>query len=316
MAEFQVYNSTYFMQTYKITISGELGSGKSSLSKLLCEKADFKILSVGAIQRELAVQHGMSTLEFNKYMETHPEIDIECDNKVVEYGLSEANLILDSRMAWHFVPHAFKIHLLVNMHIAAERIFNDDIRKNEQNNDIEHTLQNIITRKASEVKRFKEQYKVNIDNLQNYNFVVDSSFISPENLADFVLKQFNSWKSQQSFHRVWLSPKNLFPLQGIRAHGARYTNELKESIATNGYKESEPIQVIQQDGLYFIYDGHKRCTSSISLGLDLVPVVVLNEEAEQLPNGQTFSDYIKDHYIVTNVYDWEDMNGFRFASYL
>lgn len=303
------------MQSYKITISGELGSGKSSLSKLLCSKADFKILSVGAIQRELAEQHGMSTLEFNKYMETHPEIDIECDNKVVEYGLSEANLILDSRMAWHFVPHGFKIHLLVNMHIAAHRIFNDNVRKNEENNDLDHTLQNIIQRKASEVKRFKEQYKVNINNLNNYNLVVDSSHISPDNLSDFVLKQFEAWKLQQNFHRVWLSPKNLFPLQGIREHGARYVTEVKESIATNGYKESEPIQVIQQNGLYFIYDGHKRCTSSISLGLDLVPVVILNQEADALPNGQSFENYIEDHYNITNVYDWEDMNGFRYISY-
>ena len=295
------------MQTFKITISGELGSGKSSLSKLLCAKAGFKILSVGAIQRELAEQHGMSTLEFNKYMETHPEIDIECDNKVAEYGLSEANLILDSRMAWHFVPHAFKVHLLVNMHMAAYRIFNDNVRKNEENNDLEHTLQNIISRKASEVKRFKEQYKVDINNLNNYNLVVDSSVITPENLADFVLKQFDSWKSNQSIHEVWLSPKNLFPMQGIREHGARYTAELKESISTAGYDEAYPIQVIQQNGLFFIYDGHKRCTSAIAAGLDLVPVVILNQEADRLPNGQTFEDYITDQYTISNVYDWEEM---------
>jgi len=302
------------MQTYKITISGELGSGKSSLSKRLCDKADFRIISVGAIQRELAEKHGMSTLEFNKYMETHPEIDIECDNKVAEYGLSEANLILDSRMAWHFVPHAFKIHLLVNINIAAHRIFNDIDRKNEQNNDIEHTILNIITRKASEVKRFKEQYNVEINKLQNYNIVVDSSFITPEDLANFVLNKFESWKLQKKINRVWLSPKNLIPLQGIRKNSSYYTSEIKKSITEEGFDETKPIMVIQQDGLYFIYDGHKRCTSSINL--NLVPVVIMNEEVEQLPNGQTFSSYIQDHYSITNLYDWEDMNGFRFVSYL
>lgn len=304
------------MQAYKITISGELGSGKSSMSKLLCEKADFKILSVGAIQRELAEKHGMSTLEFNKYMETHPEIDIECDNKVVEYGLSDANLILDSRMAWHFVPHAFKIHLLVNINIAAHRIFNDNDRKNEQNNDIEHTIQNIIIRKASEVKRFRDQYNVEINDLQNYNIVVDSSFISPENIADFVLNKFESWKLHKEFNRVWLSPKNIYPLQGIREHSVQYTKDIKESIAAIGYTESEPIQVIQKDGNYFIYNGHKRCCSAIALGLDLIPVVIINENHDQLPNGQPFASYIQDQYSITNVYDWEDMNGFRFCSYL
>lgn len=304
------------MQTYKITISGELGSGKSSLSKLLCEKTNFKVLSVGTIQRELAEKLGMSTLEFNKYMETHPEIDIECDNKVIEYGLSDVNLILDSRMAWHFVPHAFKIHLLVNIRIAADRIFNDNVRKNEQNSDIEHTIQNIISRKTSEVKRFKEQYKANIDDLQNYDIVVDSSYILPEDLSAFILERFENWKLQKNFNRVWLSPKNLFPLQCIREHGIRYTAEIKKSIQVNGYNEAEPIQVIQQNGLYFIYDGHKRCTSAISNELDLVPVDILNLKTHQLPNGQSFANYVKDHYNITNIYDWEDMNGFRFSSYI
>jgi len=303
------------MQTYKITISGELGSGKSELSKLLCEKTNFKIISVGAIQRELAESHGMSTLQFNKYMETHPEIDIECDNKVVEYGLTEVNLILDSRMAWYFVPHAFKIHLLVNINIAANRIFNDNIRKNEQNDDIEHTIENIRIRKGSEVKRFKEQYGVDINNLHNYNIIIDSSFITPKGLSDFVLNQFETWKSHKNFQRIWLSPKNLFPMQAIREHGARYTDVVKESISLNGYKEEEPIEVIQQNGLYYIYNGHKRCTSSISLGLDLVPVIILNQEKEQLSNGQSFSNYIKDHFSMTNIYDWEDLNGFKFESY-
>jgi len=304
------------MQTYKIAISGELGSGKSSLSKLLCEKINFKVLSVGTIQRKLAEKHGMSTVEFNTYMETHPEIDIECDNKVIEYGLSDANLILDSRMAWHFVPHAFKIHLLVNIHIAADRIFNDNVRKNEQNSDIEHTVQNIISRKASEVKRFKEQYNANIDDLQNYDIVVDSSHILPEDLAAFILERFENWKLHKNFNRMWLSPKNLFPLQGIREHGMRYTREIKKSIEVNGFNETEPIQVIQQNGLYFIYNGHKRCTSSISSGLDLVPVDILNQKIHQLPNGQSFADYVKDHYNIANVYDWEDKNGFKFASYI
>lgn len=304
------------MQNIKITISGELGSGKSVLSKLICEQADFKIISVGGIQRELAEKHGMTTLEFNKYMETHPEIDIECDKKVEEYGLSNSNLILDSRMAWHFVPHAFKIHLIVSIDIAAARIFNDTVRKNEENNDIEHTIQNILIRKGSEVKRFKEQYKVDINNFNNYDVVIDSSYIAPEALAAFVLDKFEQWKTNVSFPKVWLSPKNAYPMQSIREHSNSYVKDIKDSIVENGFDILEPIQVIQKEGDYFIYNGHKRCCAAIETGMDLIPVSIINAEKDTLPNGQLFSEYIKDNYTLKNIYDWEDMHDFRFAKYL
>ena len=158
-------------------------------------------------------------------METHPEIDIECDKKVEEYGLSDSNLILDSRLAWHFVPHAFKIHLIVNIDIAGTRIFKDTVRKNEQNNDLEHTIQNIRTRKESENKRFKEQYNVDTTNFSNYDLVIDSSFITPENLADFVIDKIDKWKNGVPFPKIWLSPRNVYPTQSIREHSSEFIQD-------------------------------------------------------------------------------------------
>ena len=303
------------MKNLKITISGELGSGKSVLSKLLCEKTDFKIISVGGIQRELAKQNGMTTLEFNQYMEIHPELDIECDKKVEEYGMSESNLILDSRMAWHFVPHAFKIHLIVNIDIAAARIFNDTVRKNEKNSNLDHTINNIRIRKASECKRFKEQYSVDIDNYKNYDLVIDSSFITPESLADFVIEEFEKWKSEISFPKIWLSTKNVYPMQSIREHSNIYVKNIKDSIQQNGFDDSKPIEVIQSEGNFFIYNGHKRCSGAQQNGLDLIPVTIINAVNESLPNGQLYSEYIKDNYVLKNIYDWEEMHGFMFERY-
>ncbi|HEY3372554.1 MAG TPA: cytidylate kinase family protein [Prolixibacteraceae bacterium] len=300
----------------KIAISGELGGGKSVLGKLLNEKLGFAYMSVGSIQRELAAEHGMNTVEFSKYMETHPEIDIECDKKVEEYGLSDSNLILDSRLAWHFVPQAFKIHLIVNIDIAASRIFKDTVRKNEQNNDIAHTIENIRIRKGSETKRFKEQYNVDINNFNNYDLVIDSSYITPESLADFVIEKMDKWKNRVSFPKIWLSPKNIYPMQSIREHSNQYVKTIKDSILQNGFDDSEPIDVIQKEGNYFIYNGHKRCSGAIQTGMDLIPVFIINTEKDTLPNGQLFNVYIQDNYALKNLNDWEDMHGFRFAKYL
>lgn len=63
----------------KISITGDLGSGKSAVGKIL--KTDLNIITVstGSIQREIATRMGMSTLELNHFTDTHPEIDDEID---------------------------------------------------------------------------------------------------------------------------------------------------------------------------------------------------------------------------------------------
>ena len=303
------------MEDFKIAISGELGGGKTKLGKLLSEKLGYKLISIGSIQRELAEEHGMTTIEFNKYMETHPEIDHECDRKVVEYGKSNANLILDSRLAWHFVPKAFKIHLIVNIEIAAKRIFNDTIRKNESNHDIEGTINNIRYRKASELKRFREQYNLDIDNYKNYDIIIDTTNISPENLVNFIIDNYYKWKNGKDFPNIWLSPMNMYPLQNIREHSHKYTFEVKQSVLENGYNNLEPIEVIRLQDSFFIFNGHKRCCVAIELGLNLLPVVIVNNDNNTLSNGQTIFDYIKDNYELKNVYDWEDIHNFKFIKY-
>ncbi len=264
------------MENIKITISGELGSGKTVLSKLLCEKMDFKIISVGGIQRELAEKFGMTTLEFNQYMETHPEIDIDCDKKVVEYGLMDANLILDSRLAWHFVPHAFKIHLIVDINTAGTRIFNDKVRKNEQNNDLQDTINKINSRKASECKRFREQYGVEIDNFYNYDLVIDSSHITPENLANFVIDKLEKWKKGIQFPNIWLSPKNLKPTLTNQEEPIHSNKDQKESNIKNEANEAEMIEVIKIENTFFVKKGQNACSASFPTELDLVPALILN----------------------------------------
>ena len=51
-----------------ITITGNLGSGKSTICKILEDKFGFEIYSTGKVQRELARQMNMTTLEMNQLM--------------------------------------------------------------------------------------------------------------------------------------------------------------------------------------------------------------------------------------------------------
>lgn len=184
------------MKAIKIAISGDLGSGKSVLSKRLKTELGFEVISIGVIQRELAWKRGMDALEFNHFMETHPEIDRECDDMVASYGKNNQNLILDSRLAWYFIPQSFKIHLKVDSRVAAQRIYNDNVRKNEKYSSVEDAQIKLDERKASERKRYKELYDVDVEDLKNYNCVVDTTQKTPEQIYFDVKSCYENWLSQ------------------------------------------------------------------------------------------------------------------------
>lgn len=170
---------------YKLCISGDLGSGKSTVAKYLIEKYGFETFATGAYQREMAKRLNMTTLELNKYAETHPEIDREIDGKLTEVGREEGNKIFDSRMAWHFVENSFKVYLQCDLDVAASRIFNDSKRgKTEAYSSIEHAKQFIVDRRSSEIVRYKEKYDADIMDMNNYDLVLDASYDTPEVIAE------------------------------------------------------------------------------------------------------------------------------------
>ena len=53
-----------------ITIAGDLGSGKSTVAKILNKGNNFDYYSTGEIQREITKEKGVSTLELNQQMTT------------------------------------------------------------------------------------------------------------------------------------------------------------------------------------------------------------------------------------------------------
>ena len=178
---------------YKISITGDLGSGKSLISKLLSDKLNYKIISTGAIQREIAQKYGMSTLDFNKYTESHPEVDDEIDARVTELQDAEENIIFDSRLAWHFAPKTFKIYLKVDDDIAANRIHNDK-RNSEAYTSIEEAKNKIQERRKSEIERFKSYYGIDYSDFNNYNLIVDTSENNPQNTLKIILEAFEKYK--------------------------------------------------------------------------------------------------------------------------
>ena len=62
-----------------ISITGRLGSGKSTVCNIMKERYGFQIFSTGAIQREYARRLGITTLELNQRMDENPNLDKDID---------------------------------------------------------------------------------------------------------------------------------------------------------------------------------------------------------------------------------------------
>ena len=186
----------------KIAISGDLGSGKSTIGKIFENDLGFKFHSGGSIFRLLATKYNMTPAEFSKYSEIHPEVDEEIDGELVKISQVDEDMAIDSRMAWHFVEGSFKVHLLVDTEVAAKRIM-DENRGTEKYKTIEEAIEKIQARKASENKRYTEKYNVNPDDLNNYDLVVDTTYATPEEISSLIEKYLDEWKKGNSFERIW-----------------------------------------------------------------------------------------------------------------
>ena len=238
------------MKGIKISLAGDLGSGKSTVGKILAEKLGAEVYSTGTIQRGIAVKMGMTTLQLNQYMETHPEIDGMIDDGLRALEHEDKKLIIDSRMAWHFVPSSFSVYMAADPVISAERIMNAG-RESEPFSSVEEAVRSVTDRRKSEMLRYSHLYGVNIKDLENYDYVIDTSYVSPETVAEHILAHFKKHCAGEKYPRYELSARRLLP---------------------GGDGAGEPA-FAEREGFYYLVRGACAAAEQIRAGNALVPCV-------------------------------------------
>lgn len=183
-----------------ISITGTLGSGKSSTADLVAKSLGFKRFSAGDFFRKIGLDLGISLNEVSKRAETDPEIDKRTDDEVKKVG-GMSKVVIDSRMAFHFIPESFKIYLNLPPEIAKQRIFNNlkenTLRnKSENASNPEEIYEKIVSRLDSEKKRLKELYGVTHTDKNNYDLVIDTNKNNLEQVVDIVVSEYKKWKKR------------------------------------------------------------------------------------------------------------------------
>lgn len=180
-----------------ISLSGDLASGKGIVSEILMNKLNFGVYRNGEYFRKLAKEMNMTLAEFGEYVESHPEIDIEIENSAKKYALDNDNFVIDARLGWYAVPESFKVYLKVDIDEAAKRAFNDEERKDLENfSSFEAHKKALIERFEKENDRYFNLYGIRKDDMNNYDLVVDTTSLTPEEVADIIIRKYKIWKNE------------------------------------------------------------------------------------------------------------------------
>lgn len=177
-----------------ISLAGDLGAGKTTVTKILQEILGYDVHRNGKAFRDLAISNGMDVTQFNEYVKAHPEIDRKIEESARQAADEHEELIIDARLGWYAVPESFKVYMTVDMDEAAKRAFNDPNRKESENFATLEDQRNDIQRRFNlENERYFNLYGVHKEDKSNYDFVIDTTNISQEEVAKRIIAAFEEW---------------------------------------------------------------------------------------------------------------------------
>ena len=173
-----------------ITVSGFHGTGKSTIAKLLAEKLDIFYYSTGQAFRDLAKENNMSLEEYTRFVEDHPDIDKELDNKVVEMA-KKGSIIIDSQLSGHILKTIanYKIQLICPLEERVKRMAARDETSYEEK------LKETTIREKSELERFKKLYDIDLSDKQStlgfFDLIIDTEHLTIEEVVAKILPELD-----------------------------------------------------------------------------------------------------------------------------
>ena len=178
-----------------ITIAGELGSGKSSTAKRIAQELGYEHFSSGDLFREVASERGLTVEEANILAEKEHSIDFAVDERLKALA-ERSDVVIDSRLAFHWIPASFKVFLALDPEVAAARIYKqiqEEGRVSENGGSVDEILRSIVARRESERKRYQSLYGVDTLDLSEFDLVIDTATAPLEEVATQTLTAYKDW---------------------------------------------------------------------------------------------------------------------------
>ncbi|MDB5224460.1 MAG: putative cytidylate kinase [Candidatus Adlerbacteria bacterium] len=187
------------MQKRIITLSGLPGTGKSSTARGVADALHYTRFSSGDFMRQLGTDRGMTIDQMQLAAEADPSID-EAIDSALRAKNEESDLVIDSRIAFHWLPESFKVLLTLDPKVAAHRTYKQIHQSNERLNqeaaDEAEIYKNILRRIESEKLRYKKLYNIDYPTPSDFDLVIDTENHPLSEVIAMVLEAYSAWLSQ------------------------------------------------------------------------------------------------------------------------
>ena len=246
-----------------VTLSGDIGGGKSSVARILSASLGYPIISAGGMQREIATSMGLTTLQLNEQSAKDRSVDDRIDAYTKMLGETRDHIIVDSRLAWHFIPSAFKVFLSVDPQVGAERVFAAS-RSEEQHHSLDDAVANNRSRTQLESTRFRALYGIELRDYRNYDLVVDTSYVTPQQVAATIEAAFAARCQGRSHARLWMCPKRLAAMP------------LTTMTVTDMADDTAMVALAAADGQFALVSGGDAVAEALGSGIALLPAALVS----------------------------------------
>jgi CMP/dCMP kinase len=292
-----------------IVVSGDLGSGKSTVSMLLADRLGVRRISMGNIYRDMARKRGMSALQLNLHSERDETVDDHIDQLQADIAKTGEQLIVDSRLAWHFFADAFKVHLVVDPTVAAERVMSRPSTQVESYSSVSEAVLRLQARNESERARFIRKYGADKARLRNYDVICDTTRAPQTEVVSDIVAAIDGTLGYEVLYQspplLLLDPARIFPSHDIGEGGSLSDAAFVTAIGEEGLEELEPISIAYANPYFYVVDGHRRLSAALQNNFTLIMGRLIAEAEEKVVGDLSAQQYFDENVSLSMIHHWE-----------
>ena len=153
----------------RVAISGKSGCGNTTVSTLLAQKLNVKLINFTF--RQLAAEKNLTLAQVIENAKTDDSYDITVDTRQVELAKKES-CVLGSRLA---------IYLIADDNVRAQRILN------REGGSLEEIKSFTAMRDSEDSRRYKKLYNIDNSNFDFADLKIDTALFTPEQIVEKIL---------------------------------------------------------------------------------------------------------------------------------